>query len=448
MKQADGMSEEQTYYIETFGCQMNKNDSELMSLSMREHGFARAEDADAADIVVYNTCSVREHAENRVLSRIRSLRKKMQGTGRMVVVAGCMAQSLGGQLIETGIADMAVGPYQSPEIGRLVRRYLSDRSLDRFLSQEEKDLSSRINPRLAREESVPEWHRWVTITHGCGNNCSYCIVPLVRGRLVSYESSAVLKYIRSLASRGTREITLLGQNVNQYGADSGDIPFHALLERASCVPGIERVNFLTSHPKDFSEDILLVIGDHPNISRSIHLPLQSGADRILRLMNRGYTLARYMHLTELIEKHLPAYSLSTDIIVGFPGETEKEFEQTLAAMERVRFDDAYTYAYSPRAGTAAYAIRESMPPGEKLARLRRLINLQRGISRQKLNERIDRIEEAIIERVSRKSGKEVMGRTFLNHVVIAPGTRQDIGRKFKVHIHGVSGSALRGTKIA
>jgi tRNA-2-methylthio-N6-dimethylallyladenosine synthase len=209
-----------------------------------------------------------------------------------------------------------------------------------------------------------------------------------------------------------------------------------------------REQLLTSHPKDFSEDILLVIGDHPNISRSIHLPLQSGADRILRLMNRGYTLARYMHLTELIEKHLPAYSLSTDIIVGFPGETEKEFEQTLAAMERVRFDDAYTYAYSPRAGTAAYAIRESMPPGEKLARLRRLINLQRGISRQKLNERIDRIEEAIIERVSRKSGKEVMGRTFLNHVVIAPGTRQDIGRKFKVHIHGVSGSALRGTKIA
>jgi tRNA-2-methylthio-N6-dimethylallyladenosine synthase len=442
------MSLEKTYFIETFGCQMNKNDSELMSLSMREHGFGRADDAAAADIVVYNTCSVREHAENRVLSRIRSLRKTMQGTGRIVVVAGCMAQRLGGKLIETGIADMAVGPYQSPEIGRLIRQYLTGRSRDRFLSQEVKDLSSRINPRLVHAEGGPEWHRWITITHGCGNNCSYCIVPLVRGRLVSYESSAVLDYIRSLAAGGTREITLLGQNVNQYGADSGDIPFHALLERAACIRGIERVNFLTSHPKDFSEDILLVIRDHPNISRSIHLPLQSGADRILGLMNRGYTLARYLFLAELIDKHLPAHSLSTDIIVGFPGETGAEFEQTLSVMERVRFDDAYTYAYSPRAGTAACAAAETIPPRERLSRLKRLIDLQRGISRQKLNERIDRIEEAIIERLSRKSGEEVMGRTFLNHVVITPGTRQDIGKKFKVRIHGVSGTALRGTKIA
>ncbi|OHD70179.1 MAG: tRNA (N6-isopentenyl adenosine(37)-C2)-methylthiotransferase MiaB [Spirochaetes bacterium RBG_16_49_21] len=442
------MSLKKTYYIETFGCQMNKNDSELMALSMLEHGFEPAEDLEHAEIALFNTCSVREHAENRVISRIRSHRKKTRGHDRVTVVAGCMAQRIGTELIESGIADMVVGPYQSPEIGRLIVSHFMDRSRDRFLSQDTDDLSPRINLRLSAIRDAPPWHRWVTITHGCDNNCSYCIVPLVRGRLISFKSATILEYIRHLAANGIREITLLGQNVNQYGADSSDLPFHKLLEAAAGIEGIERMNFLTSHPKDFSVDILLVIRDHPNISRSIHLPLQSGSDRVLGLMSRGYTRSQYLSLVEQIRNRLPSHSLSTDIIVGFPGETESEFEQTLAAAEQIRFDDAYTYAYSQRRGTPAYSMAESITREEKVGRLKRLIALQRSISRRKLDEKIDRVEEAIIERLSRKSSEEVMGRTFLNHVVITPGTKQDIGKRVKVRIQGVRGTALQGTRIA
>ena len=287
----------------------------------------------------------------------------------------------------------------------------------------------------------------MTITHGCENFCSYCIVPVVRGKLISFPSHRILDYIRLLAGNGTREITLLGQNVNQYGTDNNDIPFHRLLESAALVPGIERINFITSHPKDFIEDILLVIRDHSNISRSIHLPLQSGSDRILGLMNRGYTIRDYLGIIEKIRALLADHALSTDLIVGFPGESEDEFEETLRAMEQIRFDDAFTYAYSPREGTPAFSLPESLTHVEKIARLERLIALQRGISHQKLRERIDREEETIIEGFSKKSPDRVMGRTYLNHNVVLPGSGEDIGKKIRIKIDGVSGATLRGHEL-
>ncbi|OHD65447.1 MAG: tRNA (N6-isopentenyl adenosine(37)-C2)-methylthiotransferase MiaB [Spirochaetes bacterium RBG_13_51_14] len=438
----------QTYYIETFGCQMNKNDSELMALSLVEQGFTPAGDVLAADIAIFNTCSVREHAENRVISRIRSHRKRIQGRNTVVVVAGCMAQRIGGALIEKRIADMVVGPYQSPDIGKLLRRHLADRSHRLFLSQNESDFSGRINPDLYRVSDTPAWHKWVTITHGCENYCSYCIVPFVRGRLISFPSGEILIYIRALASRGIKEITLLGQNVNQYGMDNNDVAFHTLLESAAGVEGIERINFLTSHPKDFSDDLLRVIRDHHNITRSIHLPLQSGSDRILNLMNRRYTVTDYMNIVEKIKHYITRSSLSTDLIVGFPGESEREFEETLAAVERIRFDDAFTYAYSPRQGTPAYALEEELGRDEKIGRLERLIALQRRIKLQKLNEVIDSVEDSIIERFSKKSLNRVMGRTFLNHIVIMPGTSEDFGKMIQVKINGVAGTTLQGTRIA
>lgn len=437
-----------TYHIETFGCQMNKNDSELMALSLSDHGFQSAPAGARADITIYNTCSVREHAENRVLSRIRSHRKRLRDGDGIIVVAGCMAQRLGEELVETGIADMVVGPYQSPDIGALLRRHLGDRAARTFLSQDMGDFSGRIKHDLQKVSDTPEWHKWVTITHGCENYCSYCIVPAVRGRLISFPSGQVLDYIRTLAAGGIREITLLGQNVNQYGSDSGDIPFYRLLEAAAGIGGIERINFITSHPKDFSDDILLVIRDNPNISRSIHLPLQSGSDRILGLMNRGYTMSDYLAIIEKIRDILDRSSISTDLIVGFPGESGDEFRDTLRAVETIRFDDAFTYAYSSRRGTPAASLAESLTRGEKNARLEALIALQRGISKQKLKERIDSVEEAIIERFSKKSPDRVMGKTYLNHVVITPGTRDDIGKRMKIRISGVLGSTLQGTRIA
>jgi tRNA-2-methylthio-N6-dimethylallyladenosine synthase len=438
----------ETYHIETFGCQMNKNDSELMALSMQEHGFKPDSDSLKADISIFNTCSVREHAENRVISRIRSHRKKVAGSNSIIVVAGCMAQRIGKSLIDDEIADLVIGPYQSPEIGKLLRLHLEDRNRRLFLSQEISDFSGRINQGLYRISDTPAWHKWVTITHGCENFCSYCIVPTVRGRLISFPSRQILDHIRSLAAHGIREITLLGQNVNQYGADSNDIPFHKLLGSAAGIPGIERINFITSHPKDFFDDILRVIRDHPNISRSIHLPLQSGSDRILELMNRPYTLSGYMRIVEKIRNMLSAHSLSTDLIVGFPGESDSEFGETLRAVETIRFDDAFTYAYSPRRGTPAYSLEETLTHEEKIARLERLIALQRTISQQKLKELINRVEDTIIERFSKKSQDRVMGRTYLNHIVVTAGSKDDIGKKISIKIDGVLGATLQGTRIA
>ncbi len=437
-----------TFYIETFGCQMNKNDSELMALSMTGEGFLPASAVEKADIIIFNTCSVREHAENRALARMRGSRKQRRSRGAIVVAAGCMAQRIGGDLLAGGTADMVVGPYQVPALGRLVRSYLADPGDNTYLSQETGDFAGRINPKLCRTEDSPGWHRWVTITHGCENYCSYCIVPMVRGRLISFPSAQILEYIRGLAASGIKEITLLGQNVNQYGTDSNDIPFYRLLEAAAAISGIERINFLTSHPRDFSDSILDVISDHSNISRSIHLPLQSGSDRILSLMNRKYTRADYLKIVEKISARLGTYSLSTDLIVGFPGETEKEFMDTLSAVESIRFDDAYNYAYSPRSGTPAYSSMETLSREEKIERLQRLIGLQRSVSLQRLTERISSIEDSIIERYSKKSTDRVMGRSYLNHVVITDGTSEDFGKRLQIRIHSVRGTTLHGTRIA
>lgn len=439
---------ERSYYIETFGCQMNKGDSDLMALSLSGAGFLPAPVPEEADILVFNTCSVREHAENRALARIRSARSLRKKGGVMIVVAGCMAQNRGTELVDSGIADLVVGPYQSPALGEILRNLNRSGRERVFLSSRPEDLASRI-PRetLPRDKTFP-WHQWVTITHGCGNFCSYCIVPYVRGPLVSFPSGALLRHIRLLPESGITEITLLGQNVNQYGQDSGDLPFYRLLEETARIKGLERIGFLTSHPRDFDENILRVIADYPNISRSLHLPLQSGSDRVLSQMNRHYTMSHYRNIARSVHRLLESYSLSTDLIVGFPGEREEDFRATLDAVREVRFDEAFTYAYSPREGTAAARLREELTREEKIARLEELIRLQREISREKLLARIDRTEEMIVESLSRKSPGEVMGKTFLNHPVVLPGTREDIGRFLKVRITGLRGSTLYGEKIA
>ncbi len=431
------------YHIETFGCQMNKSDSELMEQSLREHGFEPAPSPGGADIVVFNTCSVRAHAENRALSRMRSVEGRR---GKTVVVAGCMAQRIGGDLVEKGTADLAVGPYQSPRLGELVKLFFSSRE-KLFLSRDPADFEGRLNPALAARRDGAAWHEWVTITHGCENFCSYCIVPHVRGRLISFSSKTVIDFVENLARRGVTEITLLGQNVNQYGQDSGDIPFHALLEKVAAVPGIGKVSFLTSHPKDFTRETLEVIRDNPAVSRAIHLPLQSGADRILSLMNRGYTVKRYMDIVDDMHRVLGDFAVSTDLIVGFPGETGAEFRATLDAVRAVRFDEAFTYAYSARVGTKAADLEESITREEKLARLAELIELQRGISREKLAARVGCDERALVESISRKSASEVMGKTFFNHTVVLPGGDGDIGRILPVKITGLKGATLHGARM-
>ncbi|MCX7679069.1 MAG: tRNA (N6-isopentenyl adenosine(37)-C2)-methylthiotransferase MiaB [Spirochaetes bacterium] len=431
------------YYIETFGCQMNKNDSELMEENLQRYGYVPAQAEKDADIVIFNTCSVRNHAENRALARIRQVKKR---TGKIIAVAGCMAQRLGERLIAQGLADMVIGPYQSPIVGELIEIYISS-GKRAFLSQNLRDFHHRLQNLLVQRNNA-SWHRWVTITHGCENFCAYCVVPYVRGRLISFSSRTIVEYVRTLAAQGAKEITLLGQNVNQFGHDSGDIPFHSLLENVAKVPGIQKINFLTSHPKDFRRETLEVIRDNPNISRAIHLPLQSGSNDILRAMNRQYTIEHYYRLIEEMEHILGDYAISTDLIVGFPGESRADFEKTIEAVRRICFDDAFTYAYSPREGTAAYAMAETISKEEKSARLNELIAVQREISRMKLQKRINRNENALVEAMSKKSQKEVMGKTFLNHPVVLPGGRDDIGQFVRVKILKVVGNTLYAERIA
>lgn len=425
---------------------MNKNDSEVMIMSMEREGFVHTENLDDSDIAIYNTCSVRSHAETRVLARMRLGKKRVRGKKGILAVTGCMAQRMGSDLVKKGLADIAVGPYESPDIGGIIRLFLNGRGKNVFTSQEAANFHDRI---MAEPGGFGDasWHRWVTITHGCENFCSYCIVPYVRGKLISFKSDTILSYIKTLAETGTKEITLLGQNVNQYGTDSGDIPFHRLLEKAAAVRGLIRINFITSHPKDFSPDIIKIIRDNGNISRSIHLPLQSGSDRILTLMNRNYDMSRYMGIVELIHRNLESYSLTTDIITGFPGETADDFDDTLACVRRIRFDDAFMYSYSPRENTPAAGIQEDLSGVEKLQRLNRLIAIQRGISREKLLERLNMHERIIVECISKKSRLEVMGKTFLNHPVVIPGNKEDIGKDFIVTIKNLKGNTLQGIRL-
>jgi tRNA-2-methylthio-N6-dimethylallyladenosine synthase len=435
------------FHIETFGCQMNKSDSEAMALSMLRNGFEQARSEPEADIVIFNTCSVREHAENRALSRFRSMRRELLARGGTAVLAGCMAQRIGSELAAAGEADLVVGPYQSPQIGDILAMRAQGQETKVFLSQRDEDFAPRTDDDVASLKSETPWHKWVTITHGCENYCAYCIVPSVRGRLISFPSGRLLQHIAGLASRGVTEITLLGQNVNQYGMDSGDIPFSRLLEAASKTPGLQRLSFLTSHPRDFTEDIIDVIRDNETISRAIHLPLQSGSDAMLAAMNRGYDMKHYLSVIEQIDTRIGDYSISTDLIVGFPGESPADFAATIDAVRSVRFDTAFTYAYSPRQGTPAFSLKDTVPRDEKISRLQELIAVQREIGRQKLEARVSRVENAIVGGLSKRSPHEVIAMTFLDHPVILPGGEDDFGKKLAVKIESISGTSLLGSRI-
>ncbi|MDH7554604.1 MAG: tRNA (N6-isopentenyl adenosine(37)-C2)-methylthiotransferase MiaB [Spirochaetota bacterium] len=433
-----------TFTIVTFGCQMNKSDSELMEVSLTQEGFEKS--ITYGDIIIFNTCSVRKHAEDRALAHIVETRNTNKHS--IIVVAGCMAQRLSWELRNKYNVDLVVGPYHSPNIGTIIKNFIQNQSISEYTSQDVKDFASRIHPSLVTHKDELPWHKWVTISHGCENYCAYCIVPYVRGKLISFPSQQIIDYCKLLIDNGITEITLLGQNVNQYGQDSGDIPFYTLLESIAMLPGLYKLNFLTSHPKDFNIEILHVIKDNPVIARSIHLPLQSGSDTLLQAMNRQYTMNHYYSIIEPIHKLLPMASISTDLIVGFPGETQKDFEDTINAVRTIQFDEAFTYKYSPREGTKAFTLPDSVPDTVKQERLDMLIQTVREISQKRLMHHIHTTTDMIVERISKKSKNEVMGKTICNHPVIIKGGKEDIGKKYTVTIVSLKGSTLYGERSA
>ena len=359
-------------FIKNFGCQMNVRDSEIILGMLKERGYAQARSEEDADVILFNTCSVRQHAENRVWSNIGRLR----GNTKTIGIVGCMAQNYKEEIFRRlPHVDLVCGPANIYDIPDLLEKTIKDKA--QVLAV---DRSSRPLYNDGCGFRLDTAGAFVSIMYGCNNFCSYCIVPFVRGRERSRPLKHILDEVSALAQKGYKEITLLGQNVNSYGKDlRGKINFAKLLEKLDRINAGVRIGFMTSHPKDASLQLFRAIRDLPSVSKHLHLPLQSGSDKILRLMNRGYTLADYFKLVDSLRRLVPNVNLTTDIIVGFPGETKSDFNKTYQAMRKIRFDAAFIFKYSPRPKTKAAELEDCLPQKEKQRRNNSLLKLQRRI---------------------------------------------------------------------
>jgi len=434
------MLEKRTYFIETYGCEMNKSDSLDIALAFEQRGYTRAHSEREADVVVLNTCAVRENAEQRIYGRLGYYRSLKRTSNRdfTIVFTGCMAQEKGRTIVQDfPEIDICAGTYHFVDIPEYVDEYESKNS--RFTATDKTWYRfSGFTKKRA------EGHRaWVNIIKGCSNNCSYCIVPSLRGPEKSKKHDEVLREVRDLAEQGVVEITLLGQNVNAYGKDSGDIGFMDLLEKIHAVENIQWIRFLTSHPKDFTAEMVRRLSELPKVCKHLHLPLQSGSDRILGLMNRKYTFAHYARLVDAVKKYQPDAAITTDIIVGFPSETEKDFARTLDACRRFQYDDAFMYRYSQRPFTKAANFQDKVPQNVAGRRLEELIELQRNISKNKNQKSIGKTQTVLVERKSKKNPAEMLCKSETGKMIVAR-THAPVGFFVRVAITGISGNTLRG----
>ena len=445
------------YFFETYGCQMNNAESAALSLAARERGWIEAASPSEADLILLNTCSVRETAERRVRGRLahyKAMKKKCIAASPgsrpfSLVIAGCMAQRLGEKLKEAG-ADYVMGTFarsRFPLILEAVELGLP------FVESDEKPVFSFSSLHNDGQES--SFRSFVPIMHGCNNFCSYCIVPYVRGGEVSRDPVEILNEIRLLGERGVREITLLGQNVNSYNWKEGSVNFPCLLEmiaksidtaRDMNSTGVRWVRFLASHPKDLSDDLIRVIAENPCFCRHIHLPVQHGSNRILAAMNRRYTREHYLELVKRLRSAIPDLSLSTDILVGFPGETEEDLEKALDLMDEVKFLYSYMYHFNPREGTAAYSLPDRVDEGVKRQRLLRVIDLQKRHTRELLKSRLGQEAEVLIEGFSRKNADELISRTERDEMLILKRDAGAVGSFCKATLNTLRGNTFRSTK--
>jgi tRNA-2-methylthio-N6-dimethylallyladenosine synthase len=434
-----------TYFFETYGCQMNVAESAALALVLQERGWTGAPSAETADLVLLNTCSVRATAEKRVFGRLAQYQAQKKERAFTLILAGCMAQRLGDTIKEKyGAVDYVMGTAARSTFPLILDAVERGRP---YVPTDETPIFSFSSSHL--EEG--QFRSFVPIMHGCDNFCTYCIVPYVRGREVSRSPRSIFEEIQKLAQSGVREITLLGQNVNSYRW-SGEpeypesIDFPRLLELvAREVEGgpIRWVRFLSSHPKDFSPRLIQVMRDHPVLCRHLHLPVQHGSDRILQAMNRRYTRQGYLDLVDRIRSALPDLSLSTDILIGFPGETEEDVDLTLDLMDRVRYQYSYMYHYNPREGTAAYSLPDRIPEDLKRQRLGRVIELQKQHTRELLRARIGQRVTVLVEGISRKNADELLGRTERDEMVVFPGSVSSIASFGSLTLGSLRGNTFR-----
>ncbi|HEY3318702.1 MAG TPA: tRNA (N6-isopentenyl adenosine(37)-C2)-methylthiotransferase MiaB [Coriobacteriia bacterium] len=405
-----------TFDVRTFGCQMNKHDSERIAGMLEANGFVRAPDPDSADVVVFNTCCVRERADERVRGQVASLKPAARDRGVVIAVGGCVAQRDGERLLaQLPHVDVVFGTHNVERLPEL----LAAAEESGRPQVETIEAATGFTSDLPSHREHP-WHAWVPIAVGCDNFCTYCVVPYVRGRERSRPLEDVVSDVERLAADGVAEVTLLGQNVNSYGRDLYGEPRFAEALRRVAAAGVERVRFTTSHPKDLSAETIEVMATTPQVCRYLHLPVQSGSDAILQVMNRHYTQASYLELVERLYDAMPDLALSTDVIVGFPGETEEDFEQTMRVIEAARYDQAFTFLYSPRAGTPAAAMDPQVPREAAQGRFDRLVAAVQASALGKNLRYAGRTERVLIEGASKRDEHVLLGRTASNKVVHAP----------------------------
>jgi tRNA-2-methylthio-N6-dimethylallyladenosine synthase len=415
-----------TYFIRTFGCQMNEHDSERIAGLLEAEGYIRADGAEGADLVVVNTCAIRENADERLYGTLGHLKaEKRRRPELRIAVGGCGVQKDKHAVIENAPwVDVAFGTFAVGELPALLERR-ERTGVPAFEFREHTEVFPSALP-SRREE---RFHGWISISVGCDNTCTFCIVPLVRGRQVSRPLGDVLDEVRRLVDDGVVEVTLLGQNVNTYGRDLVGRPLFAELLRAlDVVEGLRRVRFTSPHPHDFTPDVIEAMAASRVVCEHIHFPLQSGSDRVLKRMRRSYRIERYHGWLEQIRAAIPDVAVSTDIIVGFPGETEEDFEDTLRAVERARFDSAYTFRYSTRAGTEAAAFSDQVPAAAVQGRFERLVSATERASLERNLEQVGRRLEVLVEDgSSRKDPQKATARTRTNKIVHVPSAGLQAG---------------------
>ncbi len=435
------------YLLRTYGCQMNEHDTEIMSGLLEQMGYATTQDEREADIILFNTCAVRENAENKVFGEIGRMRPLKQLNPELLIgLCGCMPQE---KAVQQKVQktypwiDLVFGTHNLHRLPELVEQARAAQETVLEVWDQARVMVDEL-PK-ARKDGL---RAWVNIQYGCNKFCTYCIVPYTRGRERSRTLASVVEEVRLLGQQGFREITLLGQNVNDYGLDREDADFADLLRAVGEVDGVERVRFTTSNPWNFTDRLIAAIAETETVCEHIHLPVQSGSNTILRSMNRGYTREYYLKLVERIRAAVPGVALTTDVIVGFPGETDAHFADTLELVRYVRYDGAYTFIYSEREGTPAARLADAVPPDVKKSRLSRLMDVQNAISREYNEGLVGTTVDVLVEGESRTNPDRLMGRTRTNKIVLFEADRALVGQTVPVHLNSAQTWTLYGALAA
>jgi tRNA-2-methylthio-N6-dimethylallyladenosine synthase len=432
------------YHVTTFGCQMNAHDSERIKGMLEELGLGEAANQDDADVVVFNTCTIREKPDQKLAAYMgAAAARKREDPDRVIAVGGCYAEAQRERIFELyPSVDVAFGPGSIAHLGEWLGAGGVGVTRGRF-GLDDREFAAELPVHNERA-----FQAWVQVSMGCNSKCSYCIVPAVRGREQSRRPGEILAEVQRLADGGVKELTLLGQNVNSWGRDllpGVKTEFGELLRACDAVDGIERIRFTSPHPKDFREPVIAAMAECAAVCEQVHLPLQSGSTRILKAMRRTYSRERYLALVERMRDAIPDLAFGTDIIVGFPGETEADFRETLEVVEEVGYDSAYTFVYSPRNGTEAAVMADQVPHELKTERMERLVELTQRMARERNQARIGRLEEVLVEGPSRTDPSVLRGRTRRNTTVNFTGSAAP-GELVQVTVESATSTTLRGTQ--